>query len=200
MTARRSALILLCTLGLLGLVAGCPSLNSSSGLQVHTNPDDFLDYNQFACVVQPTLIRHCSYLACHGNANHALRIYSSGKLRLGEFDTTDTRDAPLTAAEVEGNFASASGLLYAATAEQRSAGDLSAIPLLGKPLAARFGGAEHHGVAVFPFAPAATPEQDPEWKSLVAWVAGAKQPNPVDADCAQLFSSLNLTPRAPVTP
>ncbi len=179
------------------LSVGCPAPDPSSGLQVHTSPDQLLDYNQFTCVVQPTLIRHCSYSACHGNVNHALRIYSAGKLRLGVSNTTATRDGTLTAAEVEGNFESASGLLFAATAAQRTSGDVASIPLLGKPLAARFGGAEHHGVAVFPVYPAVAPEQDPEWRSLLAWVAGAKQPNPVDSDCAELFSELNLAPRKP---
>ena len=37
--------------------------------------------------------------------------------------------------------------------------------------------------------------QDADLVALATWVTGAKQPNPVDADCAALFNAMNLTPR-----
>ena len=176
-------------------VAGCPSLDHTQGLQTTGSPDAFLDYNQFVCTVEPVLIRRCSYLACHGNADHALRLYSPGKLRQTDDGTREGRDARLTAAEVELNFESVSGLLYAASATERTQADVQHIPLLGKPLKASFGGAEHHGVGIFPVYPAQTLADDAEWQALVSWIGGAKQPNPVDSDCAQVFMFMGLAPR-----
>jgi hypothetical protein len=177
------------------MLAGCPALDPKQGLATTGSPDAFLDYNQFVCTVEPVIIRRCSYLACHGNADHALRIYSAGKLRQSDDGTRNGRDGHLTDSEVELNFESVSGLLYAANADQRAQPDLQKIPLLGKPLKASFGGAEHHGVGIFPAYPAQTLEADAEWQALVAWVGGKKQPSPVDADCAQVFMFMGLNPR-----
>ena len=188
---RRFVVIALAVAGL----AGCPALDPKQGLATTGSPDAFLDYNQFVCTVEPVLIRRCSYLACHGNADHALRLYSPGKLRQVDPGTRNGRDAVLTDSEVELNFQAVSGLLYGASATQRAQPDLQHIALLGKPLKARFGGAEHHGVGIFPAYPAATLADDAEWQALVAWVGGAKQPNPVDDDCAQLFMFMGLQPR-----
>ncbi len=176
-------------------LAGCPALDPKQGLATTGSPDSFLDYDQFVCTVEPVLIRRCSYLACHGNADHALRLYSPGKLRQVDPGTRNGRDGLLTDSEVELNFQSVSGLLYGATTAQRAQPDLQHIPLLGKPLKASFGGAEHHGVGIFPAYPAQTLADDAEWQPLVAWVGGAKQPSPVDAACAQVFTLMGLQPR-----
>lgn len=178
---------------LVGL-AGCPSPNPSQGLATTVPPDQLLDYNEFVCHVEPVLVRRCSYLGCHGNADHALRVYSPGKLRLGDPTTRAARDAMLTADEVERNFESASGIVYTNTVEERQAPS-ERVLLLEKPLSARFGGAEHHGVGIFPAYPAQDLDHDAEWKALVAWVGGKKQPSPVDADCAQTFMIMGLQPR-----
>lgn len=181
---------------LLILVAGCPANDPAHGVQTLVPPDQFLDYNEFVCSVQPVLIRRCSYLACHGNPDHALRIYSVGKLRLGDTSTRNLRDSPLTADEVELNFQSASGTVYAATAADcQGTGDPTAVPLLQKPLAARFGGSEHHGIAIFPQFPATTLAADPDWSLLTGWVGGAKQPMPPVQSCQDFFTSLGLPPR-----
>lgn len=184
-------------LGLLLLLCGCPALDTSQGLTTTQSPDQFVDYNQFVCTVMPVLIRRCSYLACHGNPDHALRIYSSGKLRLTDDGTRNTRDSSLTSDEVELNFESAAGLLYLSSAAARTAPIISQVPLLAKPLARRVGGAEHHGVGVFPVYPALTLGDDTEWNALVTWVGGATQPNPVDTNCAAVFNNLGLMPRSP---
>lgn len=176
------------------VLAGCPNLNPTQGLATTAPPDQVLDYNEFVCTVEPTLIRRCSYLGCHGNAEHALRIYSPGKLRLGDPQTRADRDAMLTADEVERNFESATGIVYTNTVAERQAPS-ERVLLLEKPLSARFGGAEHHGVGIFPVYPATDLQQDAEWNALVAWVGGKKQPNPVDADCAQIFMNMGLTPK-----
>jgi hypothetical protein len=176
------------------VAAGCPANDPATGLAT-TPPDQLLDYTQFVCTVQPVLIRRCSYLACHGNADHALRVFSVGKLRLGDASTRALRDAPLTADEVERNFQSATGLVLPASAEARQAEDVSQVPLLLKPLASRFGGSEHHGLAIFPVYPATMPANDPEWQALVSWVGGAKQPSPPTQDCQNLLTALGLSPR-----
>ena len=175
---------------------GCPSPDPTQGI-VTTPLDQQLDYNQFVCSAMPVLVRRCSYLACHGNPNHAFRVYSPGKLRMTSDGTRATRDQGLTQAEVDYNFESAVGMVVAASPAQRNPPDITRIPLLGKPLARRAGGAEHHGVAVFPVYPAQRPEDDQEWQLLVAWVAGAAQPNPVDATCMDVFTNIGIMPRKP---
>lgn len=174
--------------------AGCPAPDPKSGLQ-SAPVDSALDYNQFVCAAQPVLIKRCSYLACHGNATHALRLYSPAKLRQMDDGVRDDRDTKLTADEVEANFEAAAGILADTTAQQRQQPDLQQVLLLGKPLQAAFGGAEHHGVGIFPAWPAKTLQDDPDWQALAGWVAGAKQPSPVDANCQKLFTFMGLTPR-----
>lgn len=174
--------------------AGCGLAEPDHGIE-ETAPAALLDYNRFVCGVQPVLIRRCSFSACHGNPLHALRIYSAGKLRLIPPTTRDARDATLTADEIERNFVSAAALSLAATADDRANAVLSRLPLLQKPLAARFGGSEHAGVGIFPVYPAATPEEDPEYGALIDWIAGNPQPQPFEADCADLFATLGIEPR-----
>lgn len=146
-------------------LAGCPANDPSKGL-TPASPDTTLDFDDFVCKAQPVLIKRCSYLACHGNAQHALRIFSVGKLRKGETSTRMQRDSPLTAEEVQLNFESAIGLTLSANPVQRAQLDVQSIPLLLKPLAARFGGSEHHGVAVFPTWPNQDLASDSEWQDL----------------------------------
>jgi hypothetical protein len=176
------------------LIAGCPTPDPAGGLPA-TPLQQALDYNEYVCNVMPTLVRRCSFLACHGNADHALRIYSPGKLRLGGADTRTKRTAALTAGEVGLNFESAAGVANGASEQERGAGVPTNIPLLVKPLAARFGGGEHQGIAIFPVYPHTAIGDDPEYAALAAWVAGRKQPTPIAKPCADVFSALNLTPR-----
>jgi hypothetical protein len=188
------------------LLGACPAPDPNKGLGTTPPPDQLLDYNQFVCAVQPVLIRRCSFLACHGNPDHALRIYSPGKLRIDDSGKRNDRDAVLNKDEVELNFQSASGLVLSASADARAAPDLQQVLLLGKPVARRAGGAEHHGVGVFPVYPAHDLSDDPEFLALANWVGGAKQPTAVDPAtqqvkvtdpaCAQMFMILGLSPRA----
>jgi hypothetical protein len=177
------------------LLTGCPSPDPAQGFPSPGAPAQLLDYNGFVCNVMPTLIRRCSYLGCHGQDAHALRIYSAGKLRMKDDGTRDGRDAPLTPDEVQRNFDSAAALVLDANADQRAAGDTQHVLLLGKPLRARYGGGEHHGVGIFPVYPATALADDHEWTALVAWVGGAKTPAPLSGDCAATFMKLQLTPR-----
>jgi len=180
-------------LAFLLLLAGCPALDPAQG--INTQSDPILDYNFFVCSAQPVLIRRCSYLACHGNPQHAFRLYSAGKLRLTDDGTRNGRDSVLSAAEVDLNFQSATGLVATATPQERALPDVQKVLLLGKPLARRAGGAEHHGVGIFPVFPAATPADDPEWNALVQWVQGAAQAKPLDQACQQIFDTMGLQPR-----
>jgi hypothetical protein len=174
------------------LLAGCPAPDPSQGIDPTAMA---LDYNFFVCNVQPVLVRHCSYLACHGNPQHALRIYSPGKLREQDDGTRDTRDAILTADEVTHNYQSAMGMVLTATPAQRALPDVQHVQLLGKPLARRAGGAEHHGIGIFPYYPAQQPSDDNEWNSLVAWVQGSTQSKPLSADCQMIFDTMGLMPQ-----
>jgi hypothetical protein len=175
------------------LASGC-SLNPNQGLQTAPAAETY-DINGFVCEAMPVLIRHCSYLGCHGNAQHALRIYSPGKLRASDVVTRADRDASLTAAEVEANFDSATGVLLAGKPPNGQSLDLQTAPLLQKPLRAAFGGDEHHGVGIFPFPPATTLAGDPEWNALLGWAAGGKEPKPLSSDCANLFMAIGVSPK-----
>ena len=176
----------------LTLLCGCPTPDPAKGIQ---STADSLDYNYFVCNVQPVLARRCSYLACHGNPQHALRVYSPGKLRLTDDGTRNGRDGLLTADEVNLNFQSAAGLVITASPQDRAAPDVQRVLLLGKPLARREGGAEHHGVAIFPVFPAQHIADDPEFIALVQWVQGVQQPKPLDSDCQTIFDNLGIQPR-----
>jgi hypothetical protein len=132
-----------------------------------------LDLNYFACNVQRPLIRRCSMLACHGSQTvgsdgtvyeHALRIYSPGKLRLVPASTMNDRDQQLTLDELDANFASAQGLTFAAATPDD-------VPLLRKPLSPTAGGGEHTGGALF------VDQSDADYLSISNWVTGSTQPD-----------------------
>ncbi len=175
-------------------LAGCPAPDNAHGLVTTGAPATLLDYNDFVCEVQPVLIRRCSFLGCHGNPEHALRIYSPGKLRLDATATTRAqRDAKLTAVEVQRNFESAVGTVYFAQPSDRQAPN-DKVPLLAKPTRASAGGSEHHGVGVFPVYPAPDLDHDAEWGALAAWVGGKKATGSEPA-CADMFTKLGLKPQ-----
>ena len=171
-------------------LAGCPAPDNAHGLVTTGPPAQLLDYNEFVCEVQPVLIRHCSFLACHGNADHGLRVYSAGKLRLDDGATTRAaRDAKLSADEVTRNFESAVGTVYTSTPSDRQGLD-DRVPILVKPVRASFGGSEHHGVGIFPTT-GHTLDDDPEFGALAAWVRGKKATGS-EAACADMFTKLGL--------
>jgi hypothetical protein len=174
------------------LLAGCPALDPSQGFDPNAQP---LDYNYFICDAQPVLIRRCSYFACHGNPQHAFRLYSPGKLRLTDDGTRNTRDSQLSSDEVQANYQSAMGLVLSSTPEQRALPDVQHVLLLGKPLARRAGGSEHHGVGIFPVFPAQNPADDPEWNALVQWVQGSAETKPLRMDCQNIFDTMGLQPQ-----
>ena len=127
-----------------------------------------LDFNYFACNVQPIVVAHCSMSACHGNGAHPLRLYSPGRLRLvadgqPQPATLSERDAPLRNAEARANFAAAQALSSVTDPPEAS-------PLLRKPLAPFLGGGAHAGGIVF------RSVDDPRYATLYAWMSGVTQP------------------------
>jgi hypothetical protein len=141
---------------LIGALAACADVTNAPGI----DPSTKLDESVFRCNVQPILARQCSYLACHGQAGTALRVYTPGKLRQTTPQSLDDLIAPLTDAEQHANFQSASG--FAATA---------ATPddnyLLKKPLPASAGGYEHAGGAIY------SGTSDAQYQAIRAWLAGS---------------------------
>jgi hypothetical protein len=101
-----------------------------------------LDEPAFRCKVEPILIRDCGYMACHGQAGSPLRLYSIGKLRLGDSSTLAARTAPLTDAERHLNFLSAQAFAVAGLAPEDNW-------LVRKPLPAADGGFAHLGGAIW---------------------------------------------------
>lgn len=173
--------------------AGCAAPDNAHGLVTTAPPSSLLDYNEFVCEVQPVLVRRCSFLGCHGNADHGLRVYSPGKLRLVATNDRASRDDKLSPTEIMRNFESATGTVYAAQPSDRASPD-DHVPLLVKPTRASFGGAEHHGVGVFPVYPITDLTKDPEYTALAAWVAGKKATGAEPA-CATMFMQLGVSPQ-----
>jgi hypothetical protein len=174
---------------------GCPAPDNTHGLVTTAPPAQLLDYNEFVCEVQPVLIKRCSFLGCHGNADHALRVYSAGKLRLVDsaLATRESRDAKLSADEVMRNFESATGTAYFAQPIDRQFPD-DRVPILMKPTRAKFGGSEHHGVGIFPAYPAPDLAHDADYAALAAWVGGKKATG-AETNCADMFTKLGLKPQ-----
>ena len=127
------------------------------------NPTATLDEAAFRCKVEPILVKQCSYLACHGKAESALRVYSPGKLRQSSPTNNDDANAELTEVEHHGNYTSAAGFAVATAPADNW--------LLLKPLPANLGGYEHDGGAIY----AGT--TDPQFVAIATWLGGGKSCN-----------------------
>ncbi|HEY4243220.1 MAG TPA: hypothetical protein VGM88_25585 [Kofleriaceae bacterium] len=134
-------------------LAGCSTVANAPA----PDPTAALSEPVFHCRVEPILVKQCSYVACHGNAGAALRVYSPGKLRATPAATLDDQIAPLTADEDHANFLSA-----AAFSADTSPADNW---LIRKPLAASAGGYEHVGGAIWDTGNA-------DSKTISDWLAG----------------------------
>lgn len=120
-----------------------------------------LDFNDFACKVQRPMVRRCSMLACHGQQDHALRIYSPGKLRRGTWASLNEREGHITLEEIQANYASARGLTFGAAS-------VDEVPLIRKVISPDLGGGEHVGGVIF------RSMADPDLVLLRNWVSGEK--------------------------
>ena len=128
------------------------------------DPSKTLNETAFRCGTEPVLITQCSYNACHGKADSALRVYSLGKLRSPPATDNITASAPLSDAEQHGNFLSAAGFATYGVAPADNW-------LLKKPLPAADGGFEHAGGAIF------TGTGDPNYVTIYKWLNGATSCN-----------------------
>src|SRR5512140_3811217 len=99
-------------------------------------PATALDEPLFKSSVEKILVTQCSFVACHGNAGAALRVYAPGILRAADPGSLVDSQAPLTAAEEHANYLSASGFAQSAATPADNW-------LLRKPLPSTFGGYEH---------------------------------------------------------
>jgi hypothetical protein len=141
------------------LALACAIACTNVANQPAADPSTALDETVFRCNVEPILAKQCSYSACHGLADAALRVYSPGKLRATQPTDIDSAAAPLTDAEHHANFQSASGFAFsAATVDDNF--------LLRKPLPAQAGGYEHEGGAIW------NGKADPQYVAIRAWLAG----------------------------
>ncbi|MEO6773486.1 MAG: hypothetical protein ABI467_10765 [Kofleriaceae bacterium] len=146
-------------LGIVTALAACAACTDVANAPA-TDPATTLNETVFRCAAEPVLITQCSFNACHGKADSALRVYSLGKLRTPPATDSITASAPLTEAEQHANFLSAAGF---ATFGVAAADNW----LLKKPLPATDGGFEHAGGAIY------TGPGDPNYVAIFKWLNGA---------------------------
>ncbi|SRR5258706_15548387 len=113
-----------------------------------------LDYTAFKSRIEPIFLKHRAGHArcytCHAESNNAFHLV---RLTPGSDIWTE--------AQSRENFATVSGLVVP--------GDVAASRLLAHPLAPEAGGGSYHsGGRQF------GSKQDPDWKTIAAWVSGAK--------------------------
>jgi hypothetical protein len=114
-----------------------------------------LDYDTFKARVEPIFLKHRAGHArcytCHAESNNAFHLV---RLTQGSSFWTE--------AQSRENFETVSGLVVP--------GDIAASRLLEHPLAPEAGGGSYHsGGRQF------ATKNDPDWKTIAAWVNGAKR-------------------------
>jgi hypothetical protein len=118
-----------------------------------------LDETVFRCKAEPVLVTQCSYNACHGQPESALRVYALGKLRAVPPADTSALSAPLSEAEHHANYLSAVGFSTYGVAPVDNW-------LLRKPLPPGSGGYEHAGGAIY------VGTGDSNYVALFQWLNG----------------------------
>jgi hypothetical protein len=141
-------------------LGGCADVTNAPA----ADPSKTLNETAFRCGAEPVLITQCSYLACHGKDESALRVYSLGKLRNPPATDSLTASAPLTDGEEHANFLSAAAFATYGVAPADNW-------LLKKPLPAADGGFEHAGGAIFPST------TDAGYAAIYKWLNGATSCN-----------------------
>jgi hypothetical protein len=124
-----------------------------------------LDEPYFRCNVRPVLVKSCAALACHGDVLRYFRVFGRNRLRyaLAESD----RNALLQPEEEVFDFDAARAYVDAADPESSL--------LLLKPLDASRGGYYHGGAEVFRQGDVFLSRDDADYRTLLAWVKGAKE-------------------------
>jgi len=134
-----------------------------------------LDEAYFRCRVQPVLTKSCGALACHGDAKRYFRLFARNRLRYGT--TEEERNTFMKAEERAFNFNAARAMV--------DASDPGASLLLLKPLEQAAGG-YYHGATLLGTSDVFPNRDDPDYKTLAAWVNGAKE----DPACIEPGSDL----------
>lgn len=134
-----------------------------------------LDEPYFRCRVQPVLTKSCSAFACHGDARRYFHLF--GRNRLRSAGTEEERNAFMRAEERAFNFDAARAMANAENPDKSL--------LLLKPLGAVSGG-YFHGALDFGTSNVFINKDDPDYKTLAAWVGGAKE----DPACIEPGSDL----------
>lgn len=129
-----------------------------------------LDEPYFRCRVQPVLTKSCGAFACHGDGARFFRLFGRDRLRFG--GTEEQRNAFMRDEERAANFNSARAMVNADNPEESL--------LLKKPLEQAAGG-YYHGAVKLGTANVFPNKDDPDYKTLAAWVGGAKE----DASCVE---------------
>ena len=136
-----------------------------------------LDEPFFRCKVQPILARTCAFSACHGDERRFFRIYARNRLR--KADTPTMLNGLLTAEEQQANFEFARAVA--------DPDDPDASLLLAKPLdRSTSGGRFHQGAVIFAGGDVFPATDDPDYRVLRAWIAGAV----MDRSCVEPGSDL----------
>ena len=118
----------------------------------------WLDRAQYEAEVQPILATRCGSPSCHGRADRPWSLYSPGHYRA---DPARTHlDEPLSAAELEANFARACVFV--------DVDDPAASELVTEPLD-HYAGVSHGGGVIFE----GTSERD--YRIIVRWIEGGGQ-------------------------
>jgi len=135
------------------VLVGCQPLDQPRSLPS-------LDEPYFRCRVQPILGRSCAAFACHGDGLRYFRVFARNRLRMTGKE--GDRNAALSDAERAANFESARAMID---------GDF----LLRKPLASEVGGYFHRGAEIFGEGNVFADTNDPDYRTLAAWLSGAKE-------------------------
>ncbi|MEZ4464401.1 MAG: putative metal-binding motif-containing protein [bacterium] len=147
---RRSAAVLAALPVVAAFTPGCGEVENPAEAEV------VLDAEFYAAFVDPILARGCATLACHGNTDRPLHLFSVSRLRATGRDGVDTE---LTDAELCRNLAAVSGFADPAR-------PLDSL-VLAKPLYLEDGGTWHGGG--YHFGPG-----DAEYACLVRWLRGER--------------------------
>lgn len=134
-----------------------------------------LDEAYFRCRVQPVLTKSCGAFACHGDGRRYFRLF--GRNRLRSAGSEEERNAFMRAEERSFNFDSARAMVDAEHPDKSL--------LLLKPLDSKSGG-YYHGALDFGTSNVFINKDDPDYKTLEAWVGGAKE----DPACVEPGSDL----------
>lgn len=145
------------------LVLVAPFAGGCLGTPEGSSQVPVLDEAVYEAEVQPILVARCGNPTCHGRPERPFSIY--GPERYREDPARTFLQEPLTDDEVAANYARACAFSLGIDAPTECL-------LLRKPLAVTAGGAGHVGGELW-----ASPD-DPEYRTVEAWLATARAADP----------------------